>query len=99
MKNTIYLVNEELDIPFKDETSTLELLLKNDIEIDHSCGGMGSCGTCRVLIKSNLHDLPQRNEIEQERAHDLRFNESERLTCQLCPYAGLTIEIPKITEE
>lgn len=97
MKNSVHIINEGLDISLKDETSTLELLLKNDIEIDHSCGGMGSCGTCRVLVKSNLQDLPERNEVEQERASDLSFDENERLTCQLCPYAGLVIEIPKIT--
>lgn len=99
MAKTIHILNNGLDIPFSKESSTLELLLKNDIKIDHSCGGMGSCGTCRVFVRSNLNDLPKRNEIEQERADDLCFEDDERLTCQLHPFAGLIIELQEFIEE
>lgn len=99
MAKTIHITNNEQDIPFSKESSTLELLLKNDIKIDHSCGGMGSCGTCRVFVKSSLNDLPKRNEIEQERADDLCFEDDERLTCQLRPYSGLIIELQEFIEE
>lgn len=94
MTKTILLTNEDQEIPFKDEDSVLELLLKKDINIDHSCGGMGSCGTCHIFVKSDLTALPPRNEVEQERADDLSFNDDERLACQLCPFHGLAIQIP-----
>jgi 2Fe-2S ferredoxin len=94
MKKLITLINEDLEIPFDRESSLLELLLKNKIEIDHSCDGNGSCGTCKIFVKSNLKDLPPRNEVELERATDLNFSEDERLACQLCPLRNLKIEIP-----
>jgi 2Fe-2S ferredoxin len=94
MVKKITVLNEDLDLPFKEESSLLELLLKNDIDIDHSCGGMGSCGTCRIIVQSDLETLPERNEIEQERANDLNFENNERLACQLCPQNNLKIKIP-----
>lgn len=94
MAKKITVVNNDLDVPFEKESSILELLIENDIDIDHSCGGMGSCGTCRILIHSDHNILPKRNEIEQERADDLSFNDNERLACQLCPIDNLKIKIP-----
>ena len=76
------------------QTSLLEALNENDIEIHQSCGGMGSCGTCRVLIKHNPNPLPPRNSIEQEMADDRGFSDDERLSCQLAIKSDLTIEIP-----
>jgi 2Fe-2S ferredoxin len=94
MRKHLTLLNEDLEIPFENEGSILELLLKNRISIDHSCDGNGSCGTCRILIRSNLDILPSRNEVELERATDLNFQGFERLACQLCPINKLKIEIP-----
>lgn len=90
----VFLENTEQEIVFHDEETLLQLLLKNNIDIDHSCGGMGSCGTCRIFVQSNLDQLPHRNEIEQERADDLKFHDYERLACQLCPLDQLKIKIP-----
>lgn len=94
MEKHITLLNEDLEISFDKESSVLELLLENQIDIDHSCGGMGSCGTCKIIVKSDLNTLPERNEIELERATDLNFVPTERLACQLCPKNGLKILIP-----
>lgn len=76
--------------------SVLEVALANDIEISHSCGGMGSCTTCRVLVKSSLVDLPPRNELEQDIAEMREFRPEERLACQLPPLAGLIVHVPEV---
>ena len=99
MEKHITITNDDQKIAFQDEPSLLALLIKNKVRVDHSCDGMGSCGTCRVFVKSNLKDLPARNEVEQERALDLGFKDDERLSCQLIPFDGLSIEIPEPTEE
>jgi 2Fe-2S ferredoxin len=87
----IYIKNLDQKLLVKDETSLLEVLLNNKIDIDHSCGGMGSCGTCRVITKNLPLANHPRNEIENERAQDLKFSDNERLSCQLPPIPGLEI--------
>ncbi|MGE4131256.1 MAG: 2Fe-2S iron-sulfur cluster-binding protein [Bdellovibrionales bacterium] len=76
------------------EHSVLEVGLKHDIPIPHSCGGMGSCTTCRVLVESPLADLPPRSEIESDLAEMRGFTEAERLACQLEPVPGLVVRLP-----
>ena len=85
-----------LDIP-PGEVSILDLVLDNDLELDHSCGGMGSCGTCRIIVEKNLHSLAPRNEVESELALDRGFEECERLACQSVAVDGLEFKRPVST--
>lgn len=74
--------------------SVLEVALKNGVDIGHSCGGMGSCTTCRVIVESSPTALPPRNELEDEIATSRGFSDDERLSCQLPPVDGLVVRVP-----
>lgn len=63
--------------------TVLDAILEAGLEIDHSCGGNATCGTCRVIVRSGVDRLPARNEIEQEFASDRSMADNERLCCQL----------------
>lgn len=72
--------------------SILETALVLGVDIDHSCGGNGTCGTCRVFVKmSDGKSLPIRDELEQEMAEDRGFAEAERLACQTPAQPGMLI--------
>lgn len=78
----------------KKEESVLEVALRNEIPISHSCGGMGSCTTCRVIVVHHDGPLPERNELEQDIADMRGFAPEERLACQLPPRPGLVVRVP-----
>lgn len=73
----------------------LELLNANKIEIDQSCGGSGTCGTCRVFLESPTLTQHPRNEIELEMAEMRDFNALERLACQISCVQGMRIRLDK----
>jgi ferredoxin, 2Fe-2S len=81
-----------LKVPQKE--SLLEIVLDHSIDISHSCGGMGTCGTCRIEILEARHELVEMNEIEREMALERGFLPQERLACQTRPIPGLKIRIP-----
>ena len=81
-------------VSFTTEGSVLEVALKNKIEISHSCGGMGSCTTCRVILESDPDLASPRTDLESEIAESRGFVDRERLSCQLEPRDGLVIRIP-----
>ena len=93
--NYVVFSGKEKKISFEDGQSILDLALANRMDLSHSCGGMGSCGTCRVFVESPLEDLQPRNEIEQEMADSRGFSDHERLACQTAACPGLIIRIPK----
>jgi ferredoxin, 2Fe-2S len=80
--------------PRSDE-SLLELCIRHKVPISHSCEGMASCGTCRVIIKQGLDQLHERNPLESEMASDRNFNPEERLACQLSPNTDLAFILPE----
>ena len=86
---------EDLDLKVSEGQSLLEACLKNKVPIDHSCEGMGSCGTCRVIVTKDVDKLPERNMVEQEMADDRSFHPEERLACQLDLTNDLNFKLPK----
>lgn len=78
----ITILPENQAVEASHGVTILEALTTNKVRIDHSCGGMGSCGTCRVHIVSGAEGLANRTEIEQEMAQDRGFTGQERLACQ-----------------
>jgi ferredoxin, 2Fe-2S len=85
-----------LEVPVESDSreSVLELVLAQSIEISHSCGGMGTCGTCRIEVMSQPEGLQPRNDIEREMALERGFEEQERLACQTPARPGMKIRIP-----
>jgi len=93
-KKNITFLPAEKSCSFTDEDSVLEVALKNGLEIPHSCGAMGSCTTCRVIVEFAPIPLPDRNDLEQDIADMRGFTSNERLSCQLPPIIGLILRIP-----
>lgn len=94
-KKNLTFIPHQKSCVFTDEESVLEVALKNGLEISHSCGGMGSCTTCRVIVVEYRGQLPPRNELEQDIADMRGFQEEERLSCQLEPTDGMVLRIPE----
>src|SRR4051812_36511771 len=86
-------------VTFGDESSVLDVALKNKIDLAHSCGGMGSCTTCRVVVESDPAVCSPRTELEEEIANSRQFTERERLSCQFFPHNGLIVRIPEQRDE
>lgn len=74
--------------------SVLDVALREKIPLNHTCGGNGTCGTCRVFVVSGADLLPPRSDLEQEMAEDRGFGPRERLACQIEPVEGLAVEVP-----
>ena len=60
-----------------------QTIVDNSVDLPHSCGGMGTCGTCRVKLDTGAGVSPERNEVESEMALERGFAPDERLSCQL----------------
>lgn len=85
-------------LPIGRAVSVLEVALEAGVEISHSCGGMGSCTTCRIFVESSPEPMPPRGELEQETAEARGFQANERLSCQLPPVNGMVVRIPETLE-
>ncbi|WP_305909410.1 NADH:ubiquinone reductase (Na(+)-transporting) subunit F [Methylomarinum sp. Ch1-1] len=78
-----------LDVPVGGKL--LNRLAENDIYLPSACGGKGTCGECRVIIKQGGGEV-----LDTERAKLNRFqiDQHYRLSCQVSVKEPLSLEIP-----
>jgi 2Fe-2S ferredoxin len=63
--------------------SLLELALDFGVDLDHNCGGICACTTCRVIVQSGADSLSPMAEDERERLTETdRLLPDARLACQ-----------------
>ena len=78
--------------------SLLQLALNNDIDLDHSCGGVCACSTCHVIVRSGFESCNVATEDEEDML-DLApgLQPQSRLACQCVPdgTSNIVIEIPE----
>jgi 2Fe-2S ferredoxin len=82
--------------------SLLEIVLKNDIELHHNCGGVCACTTCHLYIEKGMNYIEEISDREEDfidRAVNPRLN--SRLGCQSVLQVGsgeIEITLPDQTQ-
>ena len=72
------------------DTSILESLKKAGIYLTSSCGGKGTCGKCKVILKSGQAVSRSKIKLSQE-----EINKGYALACKTFPSEDVLIDIPK----
>ncbi len=78
-------------------TTICEVLLDNDIEIEHACDMSCACTTCHVVVRKGFDSLYEATEDEEDLLDKAWGLEPQsRLSCQArVAQTDLTVEIPR----
>lgn len=76
-----------------------DVLLANDISIEHACEKSCACTTCHVLVREGLASLNEAEELEDDMLDKAWGLEAcSRLSCQArLAQQDVVVEIPKYT--
>lgn len=76
-----------------------DVLLANDIEIEHACEKSCACTTCHVIVREGFESLAEATEQEEDMLDKAwGLEPSSRLSCQAVVTGDdLVVEIPKYT--
>ena len=79
--------------------SLCDILLENDIDIEHACEKSCACTTCHVLVREGIESLNEATELEEDMLDKAWGLEAvSRLSCQsIVAETDLVVEIPKYT--
>ncbi|GAA5140588.1 ISC system 2Fe-2S type ferredoxin [Thalassotalea piscium] len=104
MPKIIILPNEELCpdgavLEAEKGESVLNVILKNDIHLEHACEKVCACTTCHVIVREGFDSLAESDELEDDLLDKAWGLEPEsRLSCQaLVADDDLVVDIPKYT--
>ena len=74
----------------EEKTLISDLLLEKNVAIDRLCGGMGTCGKCKVKATGDLSPLC---EAEKKFLSEKEINENVRLACKTYVCGKATVEV------
>ena len=76
--------------------SILEVAERNGIELEHFCGGVCSCSTCRVEVLSGGENLSPIQQNEALLLGEKRVAKGDRLSCQAKIQGPVHVRIPDL---
>lgn len=84
-------------IEAKTGDSICNILLENEIDIDHACDQVCACTTCHVIVREGYNSLNEAKENEEDLLDKAWGLEPQsRLSCQaIVGTQDLVVEIPK----
>jgi uncharacterized 2Fe-2S/4Fe-4S cluster protein (DUF4445 family) len=88
-KFRIHFMPEDREAVVEEGQTLLDAARAADVYVGAICGGEGSCGKCRVIVRSG--------EVEGESTEYLTRDEIRRgyvLACQVSPRSDLKVEVP-----
>jgi len=79
-------------IEAKPKTNLLQATRQAGFDLAVVCGGVGTCGSCRVkVIKGKMSDPTTE---EEKKIPEVQLNKGYRLACQAIPESDCLVEIP-----
>ena len=91
----IRILPDEVEVRVKPGTTLLQSAEQAGVELMHSCGGIGACTSCRVLILEGRDHLTPIGRAEREQLTESGILHSHRLACQAAILGDVVIERPK----
>ena len=88
----IRILPDEVETHVKPGTTLLKSAEQAGVEIMHSCGGIGACTSCRVLILDGRDRLTPIGQAEEEQLVESGLLHSHRLACQAAILGDVVIE-------
>jgi 2Fe-2S ferredoxin len=89
---------DDADFPYGDHGkpgSILDIALKNNIRLEHNCGGNCACTTCHVIVRAGAENLTEMDEDEEDKLDQAPgLTPYSRLGCQSVVTGDVTVEIP-----
>jgi 2Fe-2S ferredoxin len=91
---------DDADFPYGDHGkpgSILDIALKNNIALEHNCGGNCACTTCHVIVRAGAANLSEMDEDEEDKLDQAPgLTPYSRLGCQSVVSGDVTVEIPDV---
>ncbi len=88
-KRRVHFDPDNVDIVVEEGANLLEAAIAAGVHINASCGGVGVCGTCKVLIKTGEVESTRSEKLSEE-----EYKQGFRQACQSQIVTDLTVYMP-----
>ena len=83
--------DEEIEFTCENGTNLYEFMTDNDLNVDGTCGGKGTCGKCRVIVRSLSEGSIDMTDEEADFLGEEAIQKGYRLACLINVYDDIEI--------
>lgn len=94
MRAEIHFLPDHQKVTIESPTRLLDICSMAHVMVDSACAGNGSCGHCKIQIRSGNHR--DYTEIEKKVLTKKELEDGYRLACQIMVQEDMTVQIPEI---
>ncbi len=88
-KYTVRFEPGNTEIVVTEGTNLMQAAITAGVHINASCGGAGTCGTCKVLVKQGRVDF-----LKSDKVSEIESNNGIRQSCRCTVLSDLVVEVP-----
>ena len=89
----IKFMPQNVEVDVDPSKSLLKIAQQNGIKIKSICGGIASCGECRVKIIEGDNSIPEPGKPELNMIGTSYFLDGRRLSCQVHCFGSVTVDL------
>lgn len=88
-----------VDIDVADGVNIRDASIQAGLTIPSTCGGVGSCGLCKVKITGGVEHIGPMTDLETGKLGNVFFITKERLSCQTVVHGDVSCTVPDDSAE
>ncbi len=89
----IKFMPQNIEVDVDPAKSLLKIATENGIKIKSICGGIATCGECRVKIIEGDNSIPEPGKPELNMIGTSYYLDGRRLSCQVHCFGSVTVDL------
>lgn len=89
----IKFIPQNIEVDVDPSKSLMQIAIENGLKVKSLCGGLATCGECRVKIVEGDNSIPEPNQLELNMIGSSYYIDGRRLSCQVHCFGSVTVDM------
>lgn len=89
----IKFIPQNIEVDVDPSKSLMQIAIENGLKVKSLCGGVATCGECRVKIVEGENSIPEPNKLELNMIGSSYYIDGRRLSCQVHCFGSVTVDM------
>jgi len=89
----IKFIPQNIEVDVDPSKSLMQIAVENGLKVKSLCGGVATCGECRVKIVEGENSIPEPSKLELNMIGSSYYIDGRRLSCQVHCFGSVTVDM------
>lgn len=89
----IKFIPQNIEVDVDPSKSLMQIATENGLKVKSLCGGVATCGECRIKIVEGENSVPEPSKLELNMIGTSYYIDGRRLSCQVHCFGSVTVDM------